>query len=334
LDGLGRLEEAEAVNRRAVEASRDLLGTMNPNTVIRIGNLGLIQMRRGNYADAEANILEAHELVNEVWDTDSYRKIWAAEMKGNALRLAGKFGAASDAYDEMMQLSIEHHGENSWRHASALRARGIWLVEMARYERALDILNEAVSIAVALDEDPGRDVSRGSIRIAEAETALGNYAAAERAARAALDTSPLPVTTRLHLERELAASVSHQLRGEEATAMILASVRAWEDFSGPESVGLLPSLIEASGHFRRSGDPQRALEYSRRAAAIADTITPDHNWRAALANAEYGRALAAAGRSDEAGPVLRQAAADLATTFGADDPRVAALESDLASAAN
>jgi serine/threonine-protein kinase len=329
LDGLGRLNDAEAMNRRAVDASRDLLGSMNPNTVIRIGNLGLIQMRRGNYAEAEGNIDKAYTSVNEIWDNDAYRRIWIAIVKGNVLRDIGKFDAALEAYDEVMEIAFEHYGENSWRHASALRLRGIWHVDMAEYEAALEALNEAVAIARALDEDPGRDIPRASVRIAQAEIALGNPAAAEDVAKAALQSAPLPATTRLSLERELAASVSRQGRVDEATPMILASVRAWEDYSGPESVGLLPSLIEASGHFRRSGDAARALDHAARAAAIAGTITPDGNWQAALVTAEHGRALAAAGRTGEAEVRFRQAAADLAATFGAGDPRVVALETDL-----
>jgi tetratricopeptide (TPR) repeat protein len=330
LDGLGRLDDAEAMNRRAVDASRDLLGSKNPNTVIRIGNLGLIQMRRGNYAEAEGNILEAYDSVKEIWEGDAYRTIWATQIKGNVLREAGKFGAALETCEEMMRLAFEHYGENSWRHASALRMRGTWHVDMAQYDTALKRLNETVAIAAALDEDIGRDIPRASVRIAQVEIALDNYDAAEAVARAALQTpGPLPATTKLHLERELAASVSRQGRVDEATPMILASVRAWEDYSGPESVGLLPSLIEASGHFRRSGDAARALDHAARAAAIAGTITPNGNWQAALATAEHGRALAAAGRTGEAEVRFRQAAADLAATFGAGDPRVVALETDL-----
>jgi tetratricopeptide (TPR) repeat protein len=286
-------------------------------------------MRRGNYAEAEGNIDKAYTSVNEIWDNDAYRRIWIAIVKGNVLRDIGKFDAALEAYDEVMEIALEHYGENSWRHASALRLRGIWHVDMAEYEAALEALNEAVAIARALDEDPGRDIPRASVRIAQAEIALGNPAAAEDVAKAALQSAPLPATTRLSLERELAASISRQGRVDEATPMILASVRAWEDYSGPESVGLLPSLIEASGHFRRSGDAARALDHAARAAAIAGTITPNGNWQAALATAEHGRALAAAGRTGEAEVRFRQAAADLAATFGAGDPRVVALETDL-----
>jgi tetratricopeptide (TPR) repeat protein len=287
-------------------------------------------MRRGNYAEAEGNIDKAYTSVNEIWDNDAYRRIWIAIVKGNVLRDIGKFDAALEAYDEVMEIALEHYGGNSWRHASALRLRGIWHVDMAQYEAALEALNEAVAIARALDADPGRDIPRASVRIAQAEIALGNYEAAEALARAALQKpGPLPATTKLHLGRELAASISRQGRVDEATPMILATVRAWEDYSGPESVGVLRSLIEASGHFRRSGDAARALEYAARAAAIAGTITPNGNWQAALATAEHGRALAAAGRTGEAEVKFRQAAAHLAATFGAGDPRVVALETDL-----
>ena len=318
------------MNERVVEASRDLLGTKNPNTIIRIGNLGLVQMRRGNYAGAEANILEAHELIHEVFDTDVYRKIWITEIKGNVLRLVGKFDAALEAYDDMMELALDGYGPNSWRHASALRARGNWHADRAEYGRALEILERATAIAAALDTDTGRNIPRAAIRIAEAESALGDFAAAESVARTALATADtLPTATRLHLEIELAASISRQGRFEEATPMILDAVRAHEEYGGAESVVMLPVLVAASGHFRRMEEPDRALTYAARAGTIAATITPAGNWHAALAKAEQGRALAAAGRATEAAPLLRQAAADLEATFGPRDPRVVTLHAEL-----
>jgi len=328
---LGRLQEAEAMSERVVNASRDLLGIRNPNTIIRIGNLGLVQMRRGNYAGAEANILEAYDLINEVFDTDVYRRIWITEIKGNMLRLIGKFDAALDAYDEMMDLALEGYGPNSWRHASALRDRGNWYADRAEYGRALELLEQASAIAAALDTDTGRTIPRAATRIAEAETALGNFAAAESAARGALSTADaLPAATRLNLERELATSISRQGRFTEATPLILEAVRAHEEYSGAQSVVMLPVLIAASDHFRRKGEPDRALTYALRAGDIAATITPAGNWHAALASAELGRALAAADRAAEAAPLLRQAAADLEATFGPRDPRVLALAAELA----
>ena len=331
LDELGRLEEAEAMNVRAVQASRTALGSKHPNTVVRIGNLGLIQMRRGNYAEALANIGEAYDSIHEIWSSDPFRLFWAANSQGNVLRFAGRFEEAWAAYEEMLELTRTHYGEDDWRYPTTLRVQGLWLMDKARYDEAFDRLTQAVRAAEKIPEDLGRDVPRARIRIAELYSIRGNFAAAEETARLALaQPDRLPPATRLHLLRELAVSVSGQGRYDEASVLFEEALRGREAFSGAESDGMLEFLVDASRHHRRAGDPAYAVELARRADAIGRTITPAGNWQAAFATAEHALALQAAGRREEAAPLMQRALTDLTATFGAGDPRIAELRASLA----
>ena len=326
LDELGRLEEAEIMNRRAVDASRSALGSKHPNTVIRIGNLGLIQMRQGNYAAALENIGEAYASIHEIWADDPFRLFWAANIRGNVLRLAGRFDEAWAAYSEMLELTRTHYGEDDWRYPTTLRVQGLWLLDKARYDEAFDRLTEALRAAERTPDDLGRDVPRSRTRLAEIHSIRGNFAAAEATARLGLARPDrLPPVTRLHLERELAVAVSGQGRYAEAARLFDDAIRGRELYSGPESDGMLEFLIDASRHHRRAGQPARAVERARRADAIGRTIAPPGNWQAAFATAEYALALHAAGRADEAAPLLDEALANLTATFGPADPRLADL---------
>lgn len=327
LDELGRLEEAEAMNERAVEASRSVLGSMHPNTVIRIGNLGLVQMRRGKYAAALENIGEAYDSINEIWASDPFRLFWAANIRGNVLRLAGRFDEAWTVYEKMLALTLEHYGEDDWRYPTTLRVQGLWLLDKGRYDEAFDRLTQALRAAEQVPGDLGRDVPRARTRIAEIHSIRGDFAAAEATARLGLapPTDSLPTVTRLHLLRELAVSISGQGRYDEASTLFDEALRGREAYSGPESDGMLEFLIDASRHYRRAGRPELAVELARRAHAIGRRITPPGNWQGALATAEYALALRASGQADVAGPLMRMALIELTATFGEADPRVANL---------
>ena len=106
--------------------------------------------------------------------------------------------------------------------------------------------------------------------------------------------------------------------------MFLELLGEREQFGGPANTGLLRYLSATARHYVRTGDIDNALIHARRAHAIGLTITPRGAWLSALATAEYGDVLLAAGRTDEARPFLEQAHAKLNAVFGADDPRVPA----------
>ncbi len=82
------------MNRKVVAASRRALGDKDPNSVIRIGNLGLIQTQRGNYAEALKNVDEAYAAIQEIWQSNPHELHWAERIKALVYESAGRFAAA------------------------------------------------------------------------------------------------------------------------------------------------------------------------------------------------------------------------------------------------
>jgi tetratricopeptide (TPR) repeat protein len=252
---------------------------------------------------------------------------------GSALKWVGRFEEAEQVFSELMIISSRAFSADSPRYLNDLYAQASLYADWGRHAKAMPALEEIMTTASKTPDVPVNTSGRATYRLAQSLNGLGDYARAEAETRTTLEKSDeLRTTTRFSLQRELAVSLSQQGRFDEATALFEEIILGREERSGPESLGLIRVLVEASAHQRRSGSPAQALAVSARAHEIGLRITPRGTWLAAAASGEYGIALLAVGQSDEAMPVLEQAHADLERTFGPADARVRAIEDAIAGA--
>ena len=333
LDRAGQLDEAERLQEQVVAASRRRLGERHPSTIIRIGNLGLIQARLGKFGPSYETISESYALMQEVWSTNPNQLTWATTIMGNALKWVGRFDEAEPVFSELMIISRRAYSPDSPRYLHALYGQAALYVDWGRYADAMPAIEEIITTVSETPDLPANMRGRATYRLAQSLNDLGDHARAEAKTRAMLaQPDGLRSTTRFVLQRELAVSLSHQGRFDEATALFEEVILGREERSGPESLGLIDVLTEASAHHRRRGEPAQALGLAARGNEIGLRITPRGTWLAATAIGEYGNALLALGQSDEAMPVLEQAHADLERTFGPADARVRATEDAIAGA--
>jgi tetratricopeptide (TPR) repeat protein len=329
LDDIGRLNEAEIVNQKVVSASRLLLGDKDPNTLTRIGNLGLIQMRQGNYEAAQANIAEAYKGINEVWLSDSTSTAWAANIKGSITFYLGWFDESLAAYEENKRKTASVYGMNTLRYAKALQRIGEWHDAMGHHDDAIDLFKQALAVTAALGEDSSSRADSIRLDLTMAHVEAGDYEVAEGMARQALAAADLlRRRTMINLQRELARSLSLQGRYEEAMPLFDESLSGREVVSSNISISLLPTLVAISKHHRRSGEPEQALPVARRAHEIGLTIAPPGTWQSAFASAEYAMALQKSADSELAQALFDKAIAELVVAFGIDDVRIAVLRKD------
>ena len=333
LDRYGQREEAERIQEQVVTASRVSEGPRHPSTIIRIANLGLIQFRLGKFGAAYETLVESYDLMREVWSTNPNQLTWATSIVGSALKWVGRFEEAEQVFDELMVISRGAYSSDSQRYLDNLYNQAALYVDWGRSAEAMPALEEIIATAdTALDIQPNVK-GRATYRRAQLLNQLGDHALAEAEVQAMLARPDgLYRATRLSLRRELAVSLSHQGRYDGATVLFEEVIHDREEHSGPESLGLIRVLMESSAHHRRSGNPARALGLAARGNDTGLRITPPDTWLAAMATAEYGQALLAAGRADEALPVLEGARADLERTFGPADARVLALDDAISTA--
>jgi len=331
LDDVGRLNEAEIINQKVVSASRLLLGDKDPNTLTRIGNLGLIQMRQGNYKAAQMNIAEAYAGINEVWLSDSTSTAWAANIKGSITFYLGWFDESLAAREENKQITAGVYGTNTLRYAYALQRIGAWHKTSGNHDDAIELLEQALATAAAIGEDSSSRAGSIRLNLTMAHVEAGDYKVAETIARQTLATADsLSPQTMISLQRELARSLSLQGRHEEARPLFDESLRGREIYSGKTSISLLPTLVAIAKHHRRSGEPELALPPARRAHEIGLTITPPGTWQSALASVEYAMALQQSANPELAQVLFDTAMTELVEAFGVDDARIAKQRKDFA----
>jgi tetratricopeptide (TPR) repeat protein len=329
LDDVGRLDEAESINRKAVAASRLLTGDMDPNTLTRIGNLGLIQLRQGNYAEAQKNIVEAYDGINKIWLSDSTSTAWVAGIKGSVMSDLGRFDEALVALEEHRRITANTYGKATLRYARALQKLGRWHLTLGNYKEARELLEQALATAADIGEDQSRGA--GSIRLAlvTLHNATGETSTAEDVARQALSAADsLARGTWIGLQRELARSLSKQGRYDEAAPLFEASLGAREEYSGKTNVSLLPILLALSKHYRRTDTSEQALSIAERAHKIGLAVTPPGSWEPAFASAEYAITLLASADPETARPLFDKAINDLIAALGVGNPRIAVLREE------
>ncbi len=319
---LGRYDEAEALHRETLALSERIDGELAPNTVIRMANLCLVLIRLGKLEEAVATLETALERGDKIWPPEHDQIAFMSGTLAAALKRLGRMAESLAAYRKAAEITRATYGEDSIIYVGRLRGTASVLMDMARYDEAEAMFNEALAKAIAVEGDDQYNASllRGFLgrlngdrhRYAEAETLL------RRALRlgAGLDSA-----THLILKNELANALSAQGQFDEAETLLVEVIAGQEATTGADNPAMLPPLAAAVAHHRRAGNLETSLEYGERIASITANDTEPLTWSKAMALAEYGLTLEALQR-DDARAVLTRAQDILLATFGDSDPRV------------
>lgn len=326
VDELGRTGEAIELAEAVVAASKRVDGEKHPNTMIRTGNLGLMQNKVGLFEDSLRNNTIAFNYGKEVWSTDLRNQSWVAYHRGNVLRNLGRLDEAEVAHIESVVLREQQLGARSVQSVGAIRRLGIHYLEVGRYDEARTTLDRALSITMETGENPGREAGRILVQLARLDNLVGDHElSATRAVQALAQADYLTQTTILDARLELAVGASGLGRSDEAAAEFATLLEALNTRSGEDVVAMLPYLNAATRHHRKVDEPEKAMGYAERAYRVSEQIQPQSSWPAALARSEYGMTLQQVGDPEQAQPLLQAAYRDLQAVFGDDDWRVRAV---------
>ena len=333
LSNLGQYREAQLLNEEAIKHSKAVLGEMDPNTIVRIRNSGVYLREQFMFEEALAHQSESNERGSKVWPENSPFQTYGLYQEAITLQHLGRFDEAWRRLEEARADTLDGPGEDSIQYAFDLATRAGWYFDQARYEEALDAFRRGHSVAVAARGSDTRRAVWASIGIGRSLAAIGDLDEAESVLRDALSrTDDIRVHTKLIAETALAAVLSRRGAFDEADRAFSAVLDEKTSHVGADSAALAPVLVEVAAHERRKGNVPRAIELAQRAHESTSAALPPGNWIAALATAEYARALDAAGQESEAGALYQSAHDALLAVFGADDPRVRELSEKVVSA--
>lgn len=121
---LEHLQEAEAINLRALAFDRKLFGEAHPSTGIDLFNLGAIQLDRANYADAERFFRQALK-IDEAWYGEVHPKTASALlMVGRAAAYQNRLSEAAALYERAAKAMRATYGSGNPRYGQVLSLMG------------------------------------------------------------------------------------------------------------------------------------------------------------------------------------------------------------------
>ena len=320
---LGRYREAEQILRETIELSEQAIGESHPNTIIRRTNLCLILIRLGESDEAVPILEDNIPRGIKVWGGDYPHVAFMLGTKASALKRLGRMQESLDAYRAAQEITRTRNDEDSITYVRNLRGTASVLMDLARYDEAGSLFDEALVKAIAISGEQSADADVLRLRLGQLAAHRERFAEAEGKLRPLLAApDSFGKATYLILKRAMAHTLSAQGKFDEAEAMLLEVIAGQEEIAGDNKPVNLPTYGIAAQLYRQKGELNVSLAYGERIQAIIDDDPKPLAWGGALALLENGYTLAALGRDDEAEKVLDRANAVLRATFGDADPRV------------
>ena len=320
---LGRYREAEQILRETITLSDQVIGESHPNTIIRRTNLCLILIRLGDSDEAVSILEENIPRGIKVWGPDYYHVAYMLRTKASALKRLGRMQESLDAYREAQEITRTRNGEDNMVYVGNLRGTAGVLMDLARYDEAGSLLDEALAKAIEFRGEQSTDADVLRLQLAQLAADRKQFAQAESELRPLLlAPDSFSKANFLILKREMAHALSVQGKFEEAEALLLEVITGQEETTGDNNSVNLPTYGIAAQLYRQKGALNESLAYGERIQAIIDSEPKPLTWAGALALIEVGHTLAVLGRDDEAEKIFDRANAVLRATFGDADPRV------------
>ena len=278
---LGRLDEAEASRRRALDLWIAARGEEDTQTAAARANLAMVLIDRGQYQEADAMLERALETDERKLPPDHPDIARIVGELGSTRRELGRLDEAEALARRALKQLQDRLGARHPQVALQLNNLGVVLFEAGRYDEAEAEYRRAVDIA---EETLGPDHPYTGLwlsNLAEAVHMTGRPEEAEPLFRRALAIERATVGPE-HASvgeslRGLARVVADLGRAPEAEMLMLEAVHVLETSLGPESPVVGKALGQLGELYLRWDRPEDAAQALRRARAILEpALGADH----------------------------------------------------------
>jgi len=323
LDTLGRYDEAAEMGRQAIAMSETVNGPQHPYTLVRMSNQALVLLRQRNLDAAAELFAETIRRARQTWSATDPRLASYIQHYAQTLQLLGRHDEALPLLQEAAEKTRQGSGGESLEYVARLYGIGGWHLDKGNYADAIRILREARDLALRLQDENGYYVVLASLSLGGAQLRAGERRNAERNLRRVIANEDR-MGRNLVVRAAGWLAVLYALEGRSGEGLPMIR-EALADDDGRDDASWIQPLTAATEYYRLAGDLDESLALGERAHRIALARLPPRNWVGALASEQYGRSLVAAGRRDEARPIVERAALDLEAAFGSMDARVKSL---------
>jgi tetratricopeptide (TPR) repeat protein/tRNA A-37 threonylcarbamoyl transferase component Bud32 len=311
LDG-GQIAEGAEVTRRALEASRRVLGPSNQYTIDAANNMAAVQLSQGHAAEAEATLRETLRLAG---DSLAPASDSAMALRGNLSAALFRQGRVKEAVEVLREVYTTAAGTLGEDHPDVLRQGGelaIYLDTLGETDEAERLLRRIVELKERVLTAEHPDTQEAMHKLAAMLRSHGRAAEGLALVRRVVELrerlrgADHPLTLRA-LQTE-AECLRDSKQGEEAE-------RTWRELIDRAAAGPAADRTEAEGVFAayslglyllQSGRAADAEGLLARAAERVQLLVANGGWHAAIVGEKYGMALRDIGKYAEAeGRLLR-----------------------------
>jgi serine/threonine protein kinase len=184
---LGKIDDALALQRRALEIRRQSLGDDHPETITSMNNLGSILEASGSAAEAEPLYREALERRRRLLGEDHEDTLSTMGNLGNLLRAGGKAAEAEPLLKGSMEGLRRVKGPESRDTLIAMNTYGYLLVDEGKHAEALPYWREAYETGRRVFGPDDRDVLVWTNNLGGLLGVLGRHKEAEPFYREAME---------------------------------------------------------------------------------------------------------------------------------------------------
>jgi len=334
LHKLGRLDEAEELQRATLEVMSRVLGEEYPTTASTMGNLGNTLKRLGQYDEAEQLLRRCCEIHTSAFGADAERTVSHTNDLAIVLFRMNRLEEAEAIHRSNLEVNRTVLGPDDPTTLSSMQNLGIVLGQQGRYDEAEQMFRAHLEACRRIlgQDHPNTSSSASNLGVLFKHT--GRFAEAE-----VLDRGVYEATSRrlgdehwrtLGMLANLAMDVRSQGRTEEAVAMMRRVVDGQRHALGADNPKTLHNAMQLAGSLVLAGEPNEGETMARETLdRQLQVLGADHpsclDTRQVIA-----AALDKQGRLEEAEKEYRPLLADLEAAGGGDSPQARTVADDLA----
>lgn len=337
-ENLGRFDDAETMQQRALEIRRQLLPPDHPDLAGSLDHLGAVHFRKGDYASADT-LLGAALAIRRARLGERHTLVAEGINNLAALRLAqGDIEAADSLHRQALRLRRELHGPSHPDVALSLNNLAVTARRGGRHPEAEALHREALAIRRSQYGDEHPLVAASTKNLALALHSQNRFAEAKAAYQTALD---LQVRLLGEQHPEVGTTLNSlasllRMEGDYAAAepLFRRALDVQRQAVGPDHPRIAAALDNLAGLLRERGEHAAAEQLARESLAMRQRLLPPRHPSVAIGLNSLGLILRDRGALDEADALILDAVDITKAGLGADHEFTAIMLGNLASVAH
>ncbi|KAH7124721.1 TPR domain protein [Dactylonectria macrodidyma] len=331
----GTYEEAEQMNRRALDAKEKVLSREHPDTLMSVHFLALVLQYQGKYEEAEQMNRRALDACEKVLGGEHPNTLTSVSNLASVLQSQGKYEEAEQMNRRALDAQEKVLGREHPDTLTSVSNLALVLRYQGKYEEAEQMNRRALDACekVLGGEHPNTLMSVSNL--ASVLQSQGKYEEAEQMNRGALDAREKVLggehPNTLTSVSNLASVLQSQGKYEEAEQMNRRALDACEKVLGREHPDTLTSVSNLALVLRYQGKYEEAEQMNRRALDSSEKVLGREHPSTLTSVSNLAGVLRCQGKYEEAEQMNRRALDAREKVLGGEHPDTLMSASNLAS---